>query len=57
MTQELDKKSEAKELKALEKIVEKEEVKKLDDELLKEESTDEKDDKVSANPDSNNVHG
>ena len=32
-------------------------LKKLNDELLKEESTDEKDDKVSANPDSNNVHG
>ena len=48
MTQELDKKSEAKELDKL---------KKLNDELLKEESTDEKDDKVSANPDSNNVHG
>ena len=44
----LDAKEESKELDKL---------KKLNDELLKEESTDEKDDKVSANPDSNNVHG
>jgi len=44
----LDAKEESKELDKL---------KKLNDELLKEESTDEQDDKVSANPNSNNVHG
>jgi curli production assembly/transport component CsgG len=66
MTEELDKldkeakeklnaKEESKELIKLEKL--EEEQKKLNNELLKEESTDEKDNKVSANPDSNNVHG
>jgi len=59
MTEELDKMDkEAKEkLDAKEEEKELDKLKKLNDELLKEESTDEKDDKVSANPDSNNVHG
>ena len=59
MTEELDKlDKEAKEkLDAKEEAKELDKLKKLNDELLKEESTDEKDDKVSANPDSNNVHG
>ena len=59
MTEELDKlDKEAKEkLDAKEETKELDKLKKLNDELLKEESTDEKDDKVSANPDSNNVHG
>ena len=59
MTEELDKlDKEAKEkLDAKEESKELDKLKKLNDELLKEESTDEKDDKVSANPDSNNVHG
>ena len=59
MTEELDKlDKEAKEkLDAKEEEKELDKLKKLNDELLKEESTDEKDDKVSANPDSNNVHG
>ena len=59
MTEELDKMDkEAKEkLDAKEEAKELDKLKKLNDELLKEESTDEKDDKVSANPDSNNVHG
>ena len=59
MTEELDKlDKEAKEkFDAKEEEKELDKLKKLNDELLKEESTDEKDDKVSANPDSNNVHG
>ena len=59
MTEELDKlDTETKEkLDAKEESKELDKLKKLNDELLKEESTDEKDDKVSANPDSNNVHG
>ena len=59
MTEELDKlDKEAKEkLDAKEETKELDKLKKLNDELLKEESTDEKDDKVSANPNSNNVHG
>ena len=59
MTEELNKMDkEAKEkLDAKEEAKELDKLKKLNDELLKEESTDEKDDKVSANPDSNNVHG
>ena len=59
MTEELDKMDkEAKEkLDAKEEAKELDKLKKLNDELLKEKSTDEKDDKVSANPDSNNVHG
>ena len=59
MTEELDKlDKETKEiLDTKEEAKELDKLKKLNDELLKEESTDEKDDKVSANPDSNNVHG
>jgi curli production assembly/transport component CsgG len=59
MTEELDKldKETKEKLDAKEESKELDKLKKLNDELLKEESTDEKDDKVSANPDSNNVHG
>lgn len=59
MTEELDKldKETKEKLDAKEEAKELDKLKKLNDELLKEESTDEKDDKVSANPDSNNVHG
>jgi len=59
MTEELNKmdKQTKEKLDAKEEEKLEEEQKKLNDELLKEESTDEKDDKVSANPDSNNVHG
>ena len=59
MTKELDEmdKETKEKLDAKEEAKELDKLKKLNDELLKEESTDEKDDKVSANPDSNNVHG
>lgn len=59
MTEELNKmdKETKEKLDAKEEAKELDKLKKLNDELLKEESTDEKDDKVSANPDSNNVHG
>jgi len=59
MTEELDKldKQAKEKLDAKEETKELDKLKKLNDELLKEESTDEQDDKVSANPDSNNVHG
>ena len=59
MTEELNKmdKQTKEKLDAKEETKELDKLKKLNDELLKEESTDEKDDKVSANPDSNNVHG
>ena len=59
MTEELNKmdKQTKEKLDAKEEEKELDKLKKLNDELLKEESTDEKDDKVSANPDSNNVHG
>ena len=59
MTEELNKmdKETKEKLDAKEESKELDKLKKLNDELLKEESTDEKDDKVSANPDSNNVHG
>ena len=59
MTEELDKldKETKEKLDVKEESKELDKLKKLNDELLKEESTDEKDDKVSANPDSNNVHG
>ena len=59
MTEELNKmdKETKEKLKIEEERKELDKLKKLNDELLKEESTDEKDDKVSANPDSNNVHG
>ena len=59
MTEELDKmdKESKEKLKIEEERKELDKPKKLNDELLKEKSTDEKDDKVSANPDSNNVHG
>ena len=59
MTEELDKmdKETKEKLTIEEQAKELDKLKKLNDELLKEESTDEKDDKVSANPDSNNVHG
>jgi len=59
MTEELNKmdKETKEKLDAKEEAKELDKLKKLNDELLKEKSTDEKDDKVSANPDSNNVHG
>ena len=59
MTEELNKmdKQTKEKLDAKEEEKELDKLKKLNDELLKEESTDEQDDKVSANPDSNNVHG